>query len=498
MSVARRYWLFSTIGIALFSLFPLLLPQFDTWDFAVTEMGFLRHDYSYFAGFKECHQVRYLILLFLDKLSLLGISPKIAMNILSILCLLGLSYQIYIFLSQRYKFSFEASLVGAWVILAFPVWHTLVSGAVFSYILFLFLFMSAVNQWWRKHYIRAGIMLLLSLSYYSLFAFAVGFAASEFVLTANKENYKKKIVQCALFSSVLLAGYIALENAVNIHEVSGTYNTFSLSLLSSFVIYGIVSVLVLAGGYLLQKKLPVGYFRNNFMRYLLSFLILGLFAVLAYWAVGKSMRYFSFGSYGSRHTYLTCIPFALIVTLLMETGTRLWGQKRPINLIVGFLVVILIVLQHQGYSHKAAELIYREIIAQEMAKQVEPESGYVAIVPVGAKAPRHIHSVGLSRALFRVFGKTAWMLNDPWRRSLEPTPQALQKLYAKQDPRGRIFNLTDQVTGDAYTRYELHLKDYYQEGRFWYWWYYVAKDFRAFNPELVVVEKIPSLSKAQI
>jgi len=492
----RKYWIISVIGLATISLIPLLAPRFETWDFAVTEMGFLRHDYAYFAGFKECHQVRYLILLALDQLSLLGLSPKIVTNVLSILCLVGLSRQVFVFLSQRYKFTWEASMVGAMGVLAFPVWHTLVSGAVFSYVLFLFLFMWAVNQWWRGNYFRAGILLLSSLSYYSLFAFAVGFAASEFVLTVDISNWKKKFIQTTVFSAILLAGYIILEKTVNIHEVSGTYNSFGFEHISSFVYYGIVSLFIIIIARYVCDKLPSGDFREIFIRYVLSFLVLGLFAVLAYWAVGKSMRYFAFGSYGARHTYLTCIPFALGMALGVDTVSKLWSRKSAI-IVVGFVLLLLVILQHQGYSHKAAELIYRDIIAQEIGLQEEPDSGYVAIVPVGFKAPRHIHYPGLARALYRAFGKTAWMLNDPWRRSFDPTPENMEALFAKEDPRGRIFTMTDQVTGDAYTKYELHLSDYYQEGRFWYWWYYLTKDYDSFSPKLILTQKIPSLSQAK-
>ncbi|QJB58049.1 hypothetical protein [Pseudodesulfovibrio sp. zrk46] len=495
MDTSRKYWILGTISLALLSLSPLLLPQFDTWDFAVTEMGFLRHDYSYFINFKTCHQVRYLILLALDKLSLLGFSPKIVMNVLSIACILGIAHQTFIFLKERYNLSWESSLVGAWGIIAFPVWHTLVSGAMFSYVLFLFLFMCAVNQWWKKNYIIAGILLISSLSYYSLFAFSVGFAASEFLLTVNKDNWQKKFVHTTLFSAALLISYIILEKNVNIHELSGTYNTFVWDNAFAFGYYGVASIVITAAAYLISKKIPAGKLKENYVRYTLSFLTLGLFAVLAYWAVGKNMRYFQFGSYGARHTFLTCIPFALLLAIGRETLIKLWDSKKT-NSIVIFLMLTLVILLHQGYSHKAAELVYRDIIAVEMSKQAEPDSGYVAISPVGFKPPRHIHSTGLARALYRVYGKTAWMLNDPWRRSFVPTPENMQKLYAKmKEGRGPQNTLSDQVSGDAYTKYELHLTDYYQEGRFWYWWYYMTQNYDAFSPKLELVEKIHSLSE---
>lgn len=490
MDGSRKYWVLGTVGVILFSLVPILFPPFDSWDFAVTEMGFLRQDYSYFDVFKRCHQVRYFILVALSKFPLLGISPKVVMNVLSVLCVVGLSHQVFLFLHRRYKFSWEASLIGAWGILAFPVWHTLISGALFSYILFLFLFMTAVNQWWSKHYVRAGILLLASLSYYSLFAFAVGFAVSEFVLTVDRDNYKKKMVQTFLFSAVLLTGYILLETFVNIREYEG-YNEVNLKGVTAFVLYGIASVLALTAGTYVQKKMPAGELKDNFIRYELSFLILGLFAVLAYWAVGHPMRYFSFGSYGSRHTYLTCIPFALLLAIGSDVSRKFWSQK-AVNIAVGALVVVLVVILHQGYSHKAAALIYRDVIAQEIAKQEEPGSGYVVVSLVGKQAPRHLHAYELARALYRAFGKTAWMLNDPWRRSHNPTPENMKKLYATMDDeKGYLY---DQVSGDAYTRYDLHLEEYHQEGRFWYWWYFITNDYSAFNPKLVLVQEIPSLS----
>ena len=493
MNDSRKYWYTGTAAIFALSLIPLLIPRVDTWDFAITEMGFLRHDYDYFETFRICFHVRYLILVVLEKLSLLGISPKVVMNVLSVFCLAGISRQVFVFFRERYHFSWETSLVGAWAILAFPVWHTVISGAVFSYILFFFFFMYAVNLWRRKRYLPAGILFVISLNLYSLFAFAVGFAVSGFILDADKDNYKKKALQVFLFSALLLAGYILLNALVNIHELGGEYNRINLERFDSFAWYFLATPLVLAFACFIRKKFPEDDFKKTFIRYTLSLLTLGLFSVFAYWAVGHNMRFFNFGSYTSRHTYLTCIPFALLVALGREVVIRLWSKKAA-NAIVGVLMVALIVLLHQGYSHKAAALIYRDVIAQEIAKQSEPPSGYVAIVLVNKEAPRHIHYAGLARALHKAFGKTAWMLNDPWQRSITPTPENMKKLYEKS--RGRKESLSDQVTGDAYTRYELHLDGYHQEGRFWYWWYYLTENYSAFSPRLVIVQQIPSLGEA--
>ncbi|MEF2230693.1 MAG: hypothetical protein V3571_07180 [Pseudodesulfovibrio sp.] len=473
-----------------FSLFPLLLPLVDSWDFAVVELGFFRHDDSYFEVFRQCFHVRFLILVLLEKLYQLGISPKMVMNVVAVLCIMGMARNVFFFLRERYGFSWEASLLGAWGILAFPVWHTQISGSVFSYVLFFYLFTAAVIQWWRSHYARAAILLVISLNYYSLFAFAVGLAVSEFVLTVERNNFRRKAVQTFLFSAILLTGYILLDTFVNIHELSGTYNTLNASMAGSFVGYALGAALVFAVARFTLGKLPEEEFKRRFMRNVLSLLVLGFFAVMAYWAVGLPMRYFSFGSYGSRHTYLTCIPFALLLALVWEVLVRLWTPKAA-TLVAGGLVLILVILQHQGYSHKVAALAYREIIAQEIAKQGEPDSGYVVIQLVDGQAPRHVHAYELARSLYTAFGKTAWMLNDPWRRSHIPTPENMRELYAAT--KGTKGTLSDQVSGDAYTRFNLYLDGYHQEGRVWYWWYYLTGNYEAFQPRLVLVEKIPSV-----
>lgn len=494
MTGSRKYWIMGTVAITILSLFPLLLPQIDSWDFAVVELGFFRHDYSYFEVFRQCFQVRFLILVLLEKLYVFGLSPKVVMNVVSVLCIMGMARNVFLFLRERYRLSWEASLLGAWAILAFPVWHTLVSGSVFSYILFFYLFTAALMQWWKKHYVRAAILLVISLNYYSLFAFAVGFAVSEFVLSVDRDNFRKRAVQTFVFSAVLLVGYITLNSLVNIHELSGTYNRINTKMIGSFFWYAVGAALFFGASRFVRAKLPEGDFKRNFTRYVLSLLVLGLFAILAYWAVGLPMRYFSFGSYGSRHTYLTCIPFALLLALGWEVLVRLWTPKAA-AIIFGVLMLALVILQHQGYSHKAAALVYREVIGQEFAKLGEPDSGYVAIQLVGKQAPRHVHSFELARSLYEVFGKTAWMLNDPWQRSQNPTPENLKKMYDSM--RNLKDGLADQVTGDAYTRYDLHLDGYHQEGRFWYWWYYLTGNYSAFNPRLVPVEKIPSISGAE-
>lgn len=424
----RKHYYRLTLLIALISLLPLLLVRMETWDFVGIEMGYLTQNPLYFKLFKEHHTLRYWLLLATNETYLLtGISTKIITNVLAVLALLGIARETYTLLRNKFDFEFAPAMIGAWIILAFPVWHTLVSGAVLSYVLFLWLFLAAVNQWVLKRYIPATIMFLFSLGYYSLYALVVGFACCELILTINRKNALKKLgwtFAFGLFMVIWFAGiYIFGDIRTNPME-----NSFSLFRFRSLLNYGIMAVIISAAGYYLSTRIADLDYRRVFIKRTICFLVLGFFAGIAYWAVGKPMRFFAFGSYTARHTFLTALPFALAVATGVDLAWKQFNKKGTMCALV-LLFTALLVLQHQGMSHKAAELVYRDIVTQEFKKVDAPPSGYVAIFPVGFKQPRHIHEIALAMSLYKAYGRAAWLLNDPWRRHIVPTVEELVKMY---------------------------------------------------------------------
>ncbi|MBG0791831.1 MAG: hypothetical protein H0S80_15175 [Desulfovibrionaceae bacterium] len=476
------YWLTAAIAVA--SLFPLLLVKMETWDFVNKEMGYLRQDPFYFQSFKDHYYLRYLLLIWTGKISLLtSIPTKTITSLLAVASVLGIGRESFVLLRNTFRFDYAPAIVGAWLVLAFPVWHTLVSGAVLSYIVLLWIFLASVNQWQKKRRILAACLFIVSLSYHSLFALVVGFACCDFVLTVNRPNARRKILSIMAFGAVMLAWFTVVYLYGDIRS-SGTDNNFNFDRLRSFLNYGIMACVIGAGAFFTATRISDPQRRETFIRRVLCLLILGFFSGVAYWAVGKPMRFFAFGSYTARHTYLTCIPFALGAAMAVDLALQKFSA-RAVSSGVAFVLVALLVLQHQGMSHKAAELIYRDVLTQEFEKTDAPPSGYVAVFPVGFKQPRHVHEIGLAMSMYRAYGRTAWMLNDPFKRHIVPTPDKMVAMYKNYSPDIMKGALGDEVSGDAYTKYDLHLDGFHQEGRFWYWWYYAVGDYSAFNPRLV-------------
>lgn len=476
------YWL--TLAVSVISLLPLLLVRMETWDFVRIEMGFIRQDPFQFQVFKDHHYLRYLLLVATNELSLFtGLPAKLITNALAVLSVLGIARESFVLLRNKFDFSFLPAMAGAWVVLAFPAWHTLVSGAVLSYALFLWIFLASINLWDKKRRIIATGLFLISLAYYSIFAMVVGFACCQTILTINTSNARDKLIRTFLFCLGMFLWFIVVYafGDIRTHDEE---NAFSLHRLHSFINFGAMAAIVGAGSFLLSRTVTNAEERAVFTRRILCLLTLAFFAGLAYWAVGKPLRFFAFGSYTARHTFLTCIPLGLGMAIAVDLALRKLNG-RIVAYAITFVLAVMLVLQHQGLSHKAAELIYREIITQEFKKISPPPSGYVAIFPVGFTQPRHVHKLGLAMSLYRAYGKTAWMLNDPFMRDLTPTEENMIAMYKDYSRDEMKKNMADEVTGDAYTKFELHLENYYQEGRFWYWWYYAIGDYTAFNPRLV-------------
>lgn len=481
-----KLYIYLTIAIAVVSLLPLMLPRMELWDFVQMELGFTTQDDYYFLLLKNWYYARYLITLAINEVSLLfGVPAKIIFNGLSILGLVGLAREVFVFLNQRYGFSKTSSYVGAWAILTFPVWHTLASGAMLFYILFLWSFMVSVNLWWKKRYFLAIPFFFFSLRYFSIFSLAVGFACSEFCLRVTRENFKNLIAKTIGFCLVLLAGFLLLESLTNIHQ-SGDYNTFKPRLLS-FATYGVLALVTGIGTFFYSRKLEKSE-SEKLIRFALSFLAIAFFSGLAYWTVGRPLRFFAFGSFTARHTYLTCIPFALIACLVAERLQLVQNKKIYVS-VISFLIVLLLVLQHQGHSHKAAALVFKEMLTQTFKEAGEPPSGYVSIDVEGAKPPRHIHSYEINMSLYRAFGRGAWMANGYWaKRGASYDRKMLEEKYSAVPPDMLKRNIAGDVTGDAYSKYKFTVSAYHQEGRFWYWWYYLNSDYSAFNPRLELLE----------
>lgn len=470
-----------TIGIA--SLLPLLLVHQEMWDGVIYEMGYIKHDLSYLDPILWMGKyLTFALWSFFEKLVLVtGLPHKFFTNALTVVSIVGVFTGIRTYLEKQFGISDKAACIGGWLVLAYPAWHVFMSGSNSDYVFYLWLFLAAVNLR-HKHPLPALLLLVVSLQFYSIFALAVGFACTDFVMTADRKNWRDKTLRTFLFSAALLAGFVLLKLTINIHGAEGADNTFKLDRLTSFVHFGIMAACVVGILAIASLRMRDKSDAERLIRLGLAFLVLSFFAGLAYWAIGRPMRFFAFGSYTARHTILCTIPLALLVAAMADFGFRA-GKRKLVHFMAGFLVTASIVLLYQGYEHKIAALLFKDMMVQSFREIPEPESGYVSIEPDGYKAPRHFHSIDTNMAMYKAYGKSAWMANGFWaRRGFVYDRQALDDEYSRVE--NRKWNLTEDVSGDAFTKYLFTLTNYHQEGRLWYWYSYLAKDYACFNPKL--------------
>lgn len=454
------------------------------WDGVIYEMGYIKHDLSYLDPILWMGKyLTFLLWSFFEKLTLLtGIPHKFFTNILTVVSLVGIFKAICTYLRDQFGIAAEAACIGGWLVLSFPAWHVFMSGANSDYVFYLWLFLLAVNLR-KKHPLLALGLLVASLQFYSIFALAVGFACADFVMTADLGNWKAKALRIFFFSAALAAGFVALKLVINIHGSAGSDNTFKLDRLSSFVHFGVMAAGLLGILAAARWKMRDKSASQRIVRIGLAFLTLSFFAGLAYWAVGRPMRFFSFGSYTARHTILCTIPLALLAAGLAELGFRA-GRRKLVHYGAGLLVAVSLVLLYQGYDHKIAALLFKDMMIQSFQGTPEPESGYVSIEADGYEAPRHFYILDTNMAMYKAYGKSAWMANGFWaRRGFVYDRQTLVEDYSKT--KGSRWSLTEDVSGDAYTKYVFTLDNFHQEGRLWYWYNYLASDYRYFSPRLI-------------
>lgn len=480
----KKYkWISLVVGIV--SLVPLLINTTFMWDGIFGEMAFYTQDSFYIKPFLATQFVKYYVSLALNGISLFtGVNPKVFVNLITVISVCGIAFETFKLLKKRFRFDEPYAYFGAWIVLAFPVWHSLAAGITFLSILCVWFFMIAVNLWRDKPFL-AFVFLAISLQFFSIFAFAVGFAGAEFMMTVNKGNVWRKLLKTASFCLFLVCIFIPIYMFGNIHQ-GGSYNTFNIERLADFLGFGLFAVVVLGMVFVGRKSLPGEDKKEYFTRCVLAFLVLAFFSGLAYWAVGRPLRFFAFGSFTSRFTYLTSIPCALGVVIVGQYFSSRWSGKTRL-VVGGLLLIAFLVLQHQGHSHKAAAVVFKEALTESFSQVEAPPSGYVAVKAVGYEGPRHVHNYAINVCLYKAYGKSAWMANGFWRRKMKLDKGTLEDLY-NVDKKERKMLFAKDVTGDNYTRYEFKLTDFHQEGRFWYWWYFLTSDYSVFQPILTRVE----------
>lgn len=482
-SDTRRYHLI-TLTIAVVSLAPILFTLSDMWD----------GDYSYLhqlVGSTSIYRdllgegwiLTYYMRLGLHELSqLLNISHKLLTNIMTVVALLGISREAFKYIRSQFGVSKNAAYIGIWAIIAFPTWHVMLSSVNGFYPVYLWLFMLAVNLRYTNP-LLALIPFIVSLQCFSIYPLAVGFACVDFTMTANRNDYKPKLLKVIAFSAVLLLAFLTFTAIVDIHGKSGSYNTIGLERLNTVLIFCIIALTALFSIHAILKRVFTDFDSERYYRVAFSVFLLILFSGLAYWAVGRPLRYFKFGSFTPRHTILTCIPFGVLVALVSDSCFKLFNARKVLTGALSFVAALVIIL-YQGYDHKVAALLFKDMLTHSFKQQPPPPSGYVGIFVEGTKPPQHVHNYSINLCMFKAYGKEAWMANGFWLRHIVPTKAALEEIYANVDTTQKPHPAY-AVTGKAYTAYTYKLDNYHQEGRIWYWYNYFTKNYDTFNPQLL-------------
>lgn len=473
----------STIFLILVALGPLMVAYGQMFDSEGHSMFFHTQDLE-FLDIIWAHgwYIMYSMYIVVNKLSLVtGIEPKLFFNGVAVVSIIGLSREVYEYFRNRFDLDMIPACIGAWAVLAFPIWHVAFAAFFVAHLFCFWFFMMAVNLR-EKHWFLALLALLVSLNLFSLFPFAVGIACVEFIMTATKDNYLKKGIQTFVFCSCLVLWYVVLTSLVSVHGESGSYNTIDFRF-RSLLHYGILGTICTALWFGVSKLISNRDESQRLLKYLLSFLTLCFFAAFAYWAVDRPLRYFNFGSYASRHTLLTVVPYSLFIATVADLVFKRWGEK-ILHCVCGFILTASIVLLYQGYDHKVAALLFKDMLVYSLRKVDAPPSGYVSIAVDGFKAPRHVHNYSINMCFYRAYGRAAWMASGFWaRRGFVYDEAAMRELYSISDIEKKRL-LAFDVTGEIFSKYTYRLENYCQEGRLWYWYSYLFRDYSYFSPQI--------------
>jgi len=490
LSIPMNIYKKISIIIASVSLFPILVVPEEMWDgisvslaSATNNFDYMRHS-SISLGWNMFFYLHYGLITLCNHV---GINYKLISNIIAILLLLCIAFEVFKFLKNQCALSKKAAYFGAWIILSFPLWHTFLISGLQVRLISLWLFMVAVNLW-PKNKLIATLVLIPSLQFFSLFSLAVGFLWTIFFLQTTRSTYLRLGIETTIYSACLLAGFIILNQIITIHGDSGTYNTFKLTQLDQIAYFVCTIFLTLAVWFGFSKLLLDKQESQWLLRRLVVFLLLYFFAALPYWAVGRPLRFFSFGSFGSRHAVLTCFSIAMVSATLAEVGLT-YLKKKYVHGIMALLLSASIVLLYQGYDHKVAALLFRNMLTYSFQNVAPPESGYVSIREKGYKAPRHVHNSAVEMSLYRAYGSLAWITNGFWaRRGYAWDKKNLIEYYTPKTRNKYSLAFGSEMSGNNYTAYDFLLENYHQEGRIWYWYFYLTKKYAFFNPRLIKIE----------
>lgn len=399
-----------------------------------------------------------------------GISYKIITNLISCLSLAGICFEMARILKQELKLEREYRLLAVLAFLVLPPWATLMSSIMFFHIMCIWAFMLAVR--FRKSApLPALLFLALSLALNSIFAFAVGYALFLGTLSVNKTNWLKIGLQIFLFSATLLSVFVAYRYFFPTYDWAVSYNSYNLRVSALFNYLGLF-VGLLGGAWLLIRNKDATIRLEEF-RIVAACCVLLFFAGFAYTYVGKPIKLEGTNSFTPRQAYLTAIPTAMLIAVMVRLGVQRMGRKISYGLI-SLLLTLSFCYQFVAFQQKYTQLYFENAIVDILRDMEAPRPGVVTFVADRDQIPKYLRDFPsvTDLMLYDAYGERRW---GSWSCDTIDCPL---KESDVANWKHELVNLHGQSLDNLYdTRMNLDLKQFNPFGNPLVYYYYLTDAF---------------------
>lgn len=476
---------------AIFALVPILIAYQDIWDgrhaYEAINLPDLEKLQAWLLGMRWTLQY-YMYRVFWVLQDYIGIPYKIPSNILAFASVIGISVETFRLLREELKIEKEFSLLAVLAVLVCPPWATLTCSVLSFHISCVWAFMLAV-RFRETHPFWAGVLFIYSLSLNSIFAFAVGYAIFNALLVINARNWKSVIIRVLVFGLLLTVAFGLYRHYFPPYGDPGAENYNSFNPRYSGVLNNLlISACVLVFSFVFYARKEDAEGRSLLFRRVGGCLVLLFFAGLAYWYVGKPIKVEGTNSFTPRQAYLTVIPMAMLIAVMVQYGKKRFGAKIAYG-VVGALLLVSFIYQFVAYQQKFVHMYYENILIDTLSKMERPEPGIIQIMGEKKETPKEFQdSPGAGdQILLQAFGEKRWvsnlcMENDDCDALDWDKTNAQVSLVERHGIPAEALRLTKmRFTMDNFDAF----------GNPLYYYYYFTNDFKRMNPrlDLLSVEK---------
>ena len=413
--IINNYIIDKKVIFIIFFFHSFLLFINQNWDGVIIDQSFLEKDLSktkdwYFESSR--HFQFYIIkILFYVKL-FLNLPNNLIFSLFSIFTIILLSFELVFFFKKNFNPDLEILNFVFLLTAFFPVWQSLTSFNLSTYLFCIFLTMLGYRLLSEKFFLIRILGIILIFSSFSIesnFAFVLGLVICEqlIIFLNNKKISKKKF---GLILGIVLIGY--LENSIlnpPINSYSG-YNSLSsiydrniedilisLSDLFSFFLFFLPVPLI----FLFLLKLNFKDFLNLFKK-IIPVLILIIIVKIPYIIVNRSADIFYFSGFESRHNYLLSVGMVCLIGIILseikKNNKILFSNLKKLILFQSLILLMLMYFIKLNYS------IINENIANTLKKNLKPESEYIFLVTKYLD----LRSYEMDHILYKLYKEKKW------------------------------------------------------------------------------------------